>query len=100
MAQLGIKKDYDEVIVRVRSPSNSDQAELLEALKYAEEMAQYGMDTSMIDPSKRTAQQNIRAFIVHLHTKTFKSLAEQLSTTERAFRKAMEGQASSFTHQG
>jgi hypothetical protein len=43
----------------------------------------------MIDPIKRTPQQNLRAFILHLNTKTLKGLADQLLSIEGTFQKAM-----------
>jgi hypothetical protein len=61
-------------------------------------MAHYGMDTSMIDRTKRTPPQNLRAFIIHMQTKTLKLISEQLLASERVFRKAIEGQQQ-FSHQ-
>lgn len=66
-----------------------DHSDLLETLKYAQEISQYGFDCSMIDTLKRSPEQNLRAFMIQLTTKTLKILAEQLLTAEKTFRKAI-----------
>ena len=77
--------------------SNND---LPDIIRLAQESSLYGFDTTMIDTVKRTPEENLRAFVVQLTTKTFKSVAEQLAGAEKAIRKGMDGAPGNFAQGG